>query len=677
MKINNYPWLVSALLAVLGAPAYATVQITSFTPSVASPQLLGTPITWTATATDSNSNLLAFQFNVALPKQSLALVKDFNIGKLSSGIWTSLPFVWVPTHLEGTYQIQVVIKDFVSGETTSQTASFTINPLVTGSTPVVAATTNPLVALFSAPSCAAGSNMRVTFQEQSKAKPAVSTTFQVCHPPATMNFEIAGMYASTAYTMFSETDTSGTITKGPAVTFTTGAIPTSVPIPSYTFLTPAGAHTDTAEPLLLLGPVQFGAGPIYPAIATDLKGNPLWYYYTNPPQSIVLTRPLSNSTMLSIQSGIAWTPGVANQQYLRQFDLAGNTIKETNTGAIQQELLALGVTDGGPCSAISKPAPVGSACLDGFHHDAIETLPNGQIAVLVTIEKILPPGTQGDTSGLPVDVVGDMILVLNRNWQIVWYFDSFEHDSGAPQLDINRSPVLNETCVPTQQGCPGMFLMGTGIAPFGKDWLHGNALYYWPKDSWGGVSGDLTFSSRNQDWVMKIDYHNGTGTGNVLWRMGPCGDYTFNNIYNDPWPWNSAQHDVGIENNGAGPLTLFDNGATRVSPPNSSSGCMKGLGSGNSRGMALTLDETNLQVTPILSVDLGAFSTADGSAQLLSNGNYFYVPATVLVALNDVSYSIEILPTPGTDTGTQVFNVESADVYRAWRMSDLYHPPIT
>ena len=80
------------------------------------------------------------------------------------------------------------------------------------------------------------------------------------------------------------------------------------------------------------------------------------------------------------------------------------------------------------------------------------TLPGPFTAVLADIEKIFPAGTQGDTSGHPVDIVGDMIIVLDSNWQAVWYFDSFQHDAGCPQsgprqLDINRAAVLGETCV--------------------------------------------------------------------------------------------------------------------------------------------------------------------------------------------------------------------------------------
>jgi len=171
------------------------------------------------------------------------------------------------------------------------------------------------------------------------------------------------------------------------------------------------------------------------------------------------------SSQLTIQNGAAWNPAATQGQYLRNIDFVGNIIKETNTGAVQQGLLALGATDGQPCSAVPKPAPVGAACLGSFHHDAIATLPNGYTAVIADIEKVFPPGTQGDTSGLPVDIIGDMIIVLDQNWQVVWYFDAFQHDSGPPQLDINRPAVLGESCVVAQSGCPSILLLGSGIAP--------------------------------------------------------------------------------------------------------------------------------------------------------------------------------------------------------------------
>jgi hypothetical protein len=92
--------------------------------------------------------------------------------------------------------------------------------------------------------------------------------------------------------------------------------------------------------------------------------------------------------------------------------------------------------------------------------------------------------------------------------------------------------------------------------------------------------------------------------------------------------------------------------------------------------MVLTIDETTLQVTPVLSVDMGVFSAALGSAQLLSDSNYFFLAGEVPVSLNTVdSYSIEILPTPGTATGTQVLNLQGPQHYRGWQMPSLYSPP--
>jgi len=661
------------LLLLAGIPASATVTISSLTPSLASPQNLGTSITWLAQATNTNPGVVTFQFNVGLSGGPLAVFKDYLPGASSGGVLNAQPFVWTPSGIEGTYEIEVVTKNFATGETASQTAMFTVSPLVTGSTPVVVNTIHPLVALFSAPSCASGNSMAVSFQDQAMSKPATLTPYQACHPPFSMNFEIAGMYPGTTYNMFSQTLTGTGMVNGPTVTFTTGALPTDVPVPTFTQVVPPGSKTDP-DALLILNPILYSPGSNDAIVAVDLSGNVVWYYYASPPQNSVLTRILPNGTVLTLQSGKAWDPQNQHLQFLRQTDLAGNIIKETNTGAIQKELLAMGVTDGQPCLAVPKPAAVGAGCLDSFSHDAIETLPNGNTAVLVSLEKIFAAGTQGDTTGLPVDILGDMVLVLDENWQVVWYLDAFEHDSGAPQLDINRAAVLGETCIPNSGPanlCPPLTLLGTGIAPAAHDWLHGNSLYYWPQDN------DLLWSMRNQDWVAKIDYNNGSGTSNILWRLGPCGDFSFNNIYNDPWPWNSGQHDVGIENNGAGPVTLFDNGNTRVSPPGVSTGCMQGTGSGGSRGMALTIDESTMQVTPVLSQQLGFYSQANGSAQLLDNGNYFYLAGVVLGNGTQSSHSIELLPISGTDNGKQVLHLRSASAYRAFRLPNMYTPPTT
>jgi hypothetical protein len=80
----------------------------------------------------------------------------------------------------------------------------------------------------------------------------------------------------------------------------------------------------------------------------------------------------------------------------------------------------------------------------------------------------------------------------------------------------------------------------------------------------------------------------------------------------------------------------------------------------------------------VLSQDLGSYSIAMGSAQLLSDGNYFFQPAVVFINLNSVSsYCIQILPTAATVNGTQVYNLQGPESYRGWEMLNLYAPPTT
>jgi arylsulfate sulfotransferase len=647
LNMRHKPLYLAGVLAVFGplhTPLYATVTILSMTPSVASPQPPGTTVTWTVTATDTNpGGLLTFQFNVAAPAQAFSLSRDFNAGTLASGTWTSPPFVWTDIAGEGTYQVQVIAEDFGSGETATQTASFRLTPLVTGGNAVVNQTANPLVALFSAPSCATGSSMRVAFAA-SGSSPNY-TSWNPCKSPLSMNFYVAGMRASTTYSMNYQVLTNGKATSGPTpLNLTTGALPSQINFPPFTVVTrlPTADTTDTT--LLHAVTANNGSGSFLP-MATDLSGNITWFYALG--DAALLTRPVTGGYMLSLQNGVASNPALSLTQYVRETDLAGNIIRETNTGIISQELLALGATDATPCNGIPIPPPVGTTCLNHFHHEAIQ-LPNGYTAILGRIEKLFPPGTQGSTTGQPVDIIGDMAIVLDTNWQAVWYFDEFQ------QLNINRAAPLGETCVNGTNGGEGTCLMTLVLADVANDWTHTNCIYYI------SASGDLMISVRNQDWLLKVDYNNGAGEGDILWRMGIDGDFQI--ISDSPFPWFSHQHDAEYQSNGA--LTVFDNGNTRVAPP------PIGLGSGYSRGMALTVDETNMQVTPILCMPLGSYAYAMGSAALLSNGNYLFQPGL------PISHDIQILPSPGTITGSQVFNLSSPTYsYRAWQIPSLYQRP--
>ena len=199
--------------------------------------------------------------------------------------------------------------------------------------------------------------MRVLYQPQAGGTASV-TNWVSCHPPNTMTVEVAGMYPSTAYNLTEQTKTGTKITNGASVAFTTSALPKTIPFPTFTD-SPAGA--DTTYPIILHNFITFGTGTIYPDVATDLTGKILWYYQANDTtKSDVLTRPLVGGGSLTFQDDVAWAGTVTQEQFLRQTDVAGNVVKETNMGAIQQELLAMGAVDGGPCAAISTPAPVGA-----------------------------------------------------------------------------------------------------------------------------------------------------------------------------------------------------------------------------------------------------------------------------------------------------------------------------
>jgi arylsulfate sulfotransferase len=423
------------------------------------------------------------------------------------------------------------------------------------------------------------------------------------------------------------------VSNGGSALFKTGTPPSNIPV--FTVPVPPNADTSVVDKVVLSDFINFGGLPGYPT-ATDLFGNVIWYYAAlndSAQQGALLTRAISGGTMLVIANGANSSNSSTTAQLLREIDLAGNTLRETNASRINEQLIAMGQQ--------SECVTGGTVCLFGnFHHEAIR-LPNGHTIALGDVEKMFPAGTQG--SPVPVDIIGDIIVELDQNLQVVWFWNAFDH------MDVNRAALLGETCSPTTGGCSRLYLATTG-----NDWLHANALQY-------TADHNLIMSVRHQDWVIKIDYRDGAGTGNVLWRLGEGGDFSI--VSSDPLPWFSHQHDAGIESNGV--MTVFDNGNTRVAqnpnPPQ------------NSRGQAYILDEVNLIATQVLNSDLGVYSFALGSAQLLSNGNYHFLPGLNSGPSGNFSQSVEVLP-----TGVVNYRLQTPTVaYRSFRLRTLYAAPDT
>ena len=184
--------------ALICCPLGATVTITGITSSPASPQPLGTPITINVTASDTNPGPLTFQFNAAFGTAEQSVIRDFNIGSVASGVWTNQPTPWSTIEGDGQYTLQVVAKDFNTGETATANLPFSFTSVIVGSSVTVVPTANPLVALAAVPPCPVGDSVRVLFT-QSGASSATQTGFQPCQAPVSSNFYLGGMYANTTY----------------------------------------------------------------------------------------------------------------------------------------------------------------------------------------------------------------------------------------------------------------------------------------------------------------------------------------------------------------------------------------------------------------------------------------------------------------------------------------------
>jgi arylsulfate sulfotransferase len=598
-----------ALFAMV-LPVYGTISVT-LSSSPSSPQPVGNQIQWMATATDSQSGTLLYQWQVGVQGQMSSVVRDY---------YTSNLFAWTPTQNEGNYQITVTVMNESTGNTASAMASFTVTSNVTGSAPVVLPTSHPLVALYSAPPCASGSYMRVVFEPASGSLQV--TPWKPCAAGLSMNFEVGGMRASTTYYMVHQIVTSGTVTNGPVRSFTTGALPTTLPFPASSVTVGPSSQTDEQAPIILQCNITFPGSPQTMPIATDLSGRVLWYYApfaAVAQEGTSIYRPLPGGNMVMAANDPTTSP--VETQILREIDLEGNALLETNVPRVSAQLVA-----------------VGQDPITSFSHDIIQ-LPNGHLMALATNERLL---TNVQGSGT-VDVIGNMLVELDQNLQVVWSWNAFDY------LDTSRMATLHETCTVGQSGCPPVTL-----AAMANDWLHANSVNY------SSTDGNLIISLRNQDWVIKIDYQNGSGSGNVIWRLGLDGDFTLIPDTTDPYPWFSHQHDAEYDIPGKPLMSVFDNGNVRkVVEPNA-----------DSRGQAYWLDEATLTAYQVLSADLGTFSYVMGNAQLLQNGNFAFGLGVITTTPVLSNGSPEVLENATIDYDLQTSGVS----YRNFRMYSMYAP---
>ena len=386
-----------------------------------------------------------------------------------------------------------------------------------------------------------------------------------------VTIQVAGMRANTAYHMRARvTMANGATFTDSDHTFATGTPPTGAAVQVTT--TPGGVPQPGIELFDTLVPHESTQG-----FATDLQGNVIWTYsYSGP--TVDLVQPLKllpNGHFLVLisyassvlQKGGQIPSGTLDE--IREVDLAGNTIRSLTEAQVASALRAKGYS-----------LRVGS-----FHHDIL-ALPNGHLLLLCSEYRDFTGlvGYPGTTS-----VLGDLLVDVDQNFNPDWVWSSFDY------LDVNRHPMLF------------------------PDWTHSNALLYSATDH------NILLSVRHQNWILKIDFQDGTGSGKVLWRLGEGGDFQLQGGI-DPTDWFYAQHGpsfFGASTSGVFQLGIMDDGDDRQFPP----GVLCGVG-----GAAPCLYTT----APMLQVDEAArtatlvghyvppvsmYSFFGGSVDLLGNGD--------------------------------------------------------
>ncbi len=603
------------LLTGIAAAATRTPNVTiALNPSVPSPALLGTSVTWTATVSGGQQgHTYDYQFSTSLRGQNQT-VRDFN---------TPNSFIWVPWTVEGTYSVTVVARDITQQPYTvfpPVSVQYIIRPIVTtAGQSAVNITNHPLVALFSAGPCTVGHSIRVRFHQDGSQ--ATSTTNSVPCSSSSANFLVAGMLPTTEYQMHWEEFGTNFLNSGSDLAFTTGHLSTRFPFETFTVNVPPTQH-DAAFPLIMFHLIpDFGRPFTFWPTVTDLSGHVTWYY----PAQVLVTRPEAGGNFF-----------IMSNTNLGEYDLAGNETLETNFNILNEQLAAKGY-------------PV----MTSFNSHETRRLPNGNILLLGARDEASTM-YQGGTQQDPVDILGDMILVLDHNMQLLWAWDAFAHQ------DLSREATLHETCVHDSAGCPAFSQQFSQA----NDWLHSNSISL-------TADGNFLLSERNQDWVLKIAYNNGQGDGHVIWKMGPFGDFTILNppqqTCGDPnvYPWFTHQHDANfqVQNGATEILTVFDDGNLRHVQ----------CSGGNSRGMVFSVFEPTHTVFIQTAADLGAFSPALGSAQLLlSPPNPVYASFGNGLIGNGEAQATEV-----DLSGNIVYELQSNDgSYRTYRLRDMYTPAV-
>jgi hypothetical protein len=447
-------------------------------------------------------------------------------------------------------------------------------------------------------------------------------TWQVAAPSANggeVQVYVAGMRGNSTYHMRAQVQLDNGATYNDAdQTCATGTPPLTSPVK----VTGAGSPQPGIELWNTLLPHNLNE-----VFASDLKGNVIWtYQYTGTVQDLVQgIQLLPNGHMLMVISYLSsLTAGIDAKTInsVREVDLAGNTIREITMDALNQKLAASSLQD-----ADGNPYH-----LDSFHHDVL-ALPNGHWVLLAAYQK-----TYASLAGSPPNtaVTGDALVDVDQNLTPDWVWNTFDH------LDINRHPMNF------------------------PDWTHSNDMLYSSDDH------NLLLSIRHQNWIVKIEFLDGQGSGKVLWRLGTGGDFKLVGG-TDPTDWFYAQHGMNYfspNTTGVFRLGLLDNGNDRIYPTGQVQCVPAGptLPQCYSTVPVLSIDENAMTATLVthLVPPPSYFSFFGGNAELLNNGD-----VEVNFSAPLAGATVQELDPTATSVVWQA-TTPNADQFRVNRLPSLY-----
>jgi arylsulfate sulfotransferase len=611
MRKSLLLFLVLTGFCFTGSAAPLAVKLHSSLPS---PQPVGVTMTLSPRTENHSKGMHVYRYSVSVDGGPFKIVRDFSQAR---------DFTWAPALEEHSATVRLSVRNNESKETAQDEIRFQLVSRIKGKGPVVTPSAHPLIALFSAPGCPAGGSLRVAFQADGETSQTRTST-QPCQGAKSNNVWVAGMRADTDYKMRAEWVNGTNVKSGSWLPFHTGMLggglaPVSVLVPKV-----SGASASEAVHIYGTFSLTGTAKPL----AVDDKGRVIWYSTSG----AGIFRVLPGGRFLVVGEGMNSANSTKDEQVLQELDLHGNIIRETNASRVAEQLTQFGIK--------SDCRHGGKECVSGFHHEALR-LPNGHTLVIAGLERMMPAGTQGAKE--EVDVLGDIVIDLDEEFQATQIWNSFDH------LDIKKKSYKDATCKTGQGGCPPVLL-----APQAHGWTHSNSLNYIAS------SGDFLISIPEQEWVLKVDWKNGKGSGKILWRLGNGGDLKL--IANDANPWFSYAHDIGFEPAGSNMLAIMDNSHVAHAKDAKL----------DSRAQVFKIDEAAKTATLVYNASLGGYSICCGSIQLLKNGGY-----NTLVGWIDMA-SPHALMAETDKNGKTVFamGVEGTLVYRSFNVPDMYTAPV-